>query len=343
MIMKFTVLGLLFLTPTAQTKVQAADIKGDLRYRVERIDQVGKDARVRDRVRARLGFYGKADERFDYGIRLASGSSDPVSSNQTLDGGFSSKGINLDLAYLKWTCPITGSKALLGKTKNPYKKPGKSSLVWDGDLNPEGVALQMKKWGAFLNLGRHWLDERSGTADSFVHVAQLGYEKEVGPIKLLAGASYFDYISVKDQTTLVDAADSFGNSTTASSEYTFDYNLTEIFIAVSATEMPFTFYVDYVKNGEATSNDTGYLAGFTIGKKYSLNYNYRNLEKDAVVGAYTDSDFKGGGTDGKGHLVSLGWKATDKSKLSITHLMNKTAINNGNDYNRTQLDLSLKF
>jgi hypothetical protein len=107
--------------------------------------------------------------------------------------------------------------------------------------------------------------------------------------------------------------------------------------------MPFTFYVDYVKNGEATSNDTGYLAGFTIGKKYSLNYNYRNLEKDAVVGAYTDSDFKGGGTDGKGHLVSLGWKATDKSKLSITHLMNKTAINNGNDYNRTQLDLSLKF
>ena len=178
MTMKFTVLGLLFLTLSVQT--QAADIKGDLRYRVERIDQVGNDARVRDRVRARLGVYGKADERFDYGIRLASGSADPVSTNQSLDGGFTSKGINLDLAYLKWTCPVTEAKALLGKSKNPYKKPGKSSLLWDSDLNPEGVALQVSKFGAFLNVGRHWLDERSGTADSFVHGAQLGYEKEIG-------------------------------------------------------------------------------------------------------------------------------------------------------------------
>ncbi len=338
--MKSTVLGLLFLTLTVQA--QAADIKGDLRYRVERTDELGKDARVRDRIRARVGFYGQADERFDYGIRLASGSTDPVSTNQTFDGGFTSKGINLDLAYLKWTCPITGSKAYLGKMKNPYKTPGKSSLLWDGDLNPEGVALHMSKFGAFLNLGRHWLDERSGTADSFLHGAQLGYEKEIGPIKLTAGVSYFDYISVKNQTTLVDSTDSFGNSAT-SNKYDNDYNLTEIFMAVEATEMPVSVYVDYVKNGEANSNDTGYLAGFTAGKNISLNYNYRRIEKDAVLGAFTDSDFHGGGTDGKGHTMTLGWKATDKSKLSLTHFMNKTAVTNGNDYHKTQLDLSLKF
>jgi hypothetical protein len=338
--MKLTVLGLLVLALTAQA--QATDIKGDLRYRIERTDEVGKDARVRDRIRARINFSGKADERFDYGIRLASGSTDPISTNQTFDGAFTSKGINLDLAYLKWTCPLTESKVYLGKMKNPYKSPGSSSLLWDSDLNPEGMAIQMNKFGAFLNLGRHWLDERSGTADSFLHGAQLGYEKEIGPIKLTAGVSYFDYISVKNQTTLVDATDSFGNSAT-SNKYDNDYNLTEIFMAVEAIEMPFSVYVDYVKNGEATSNDTGYLAGFKVGKKYSLNYNYRRLEKDAVLGAFTDSDFHGGGSDGTGHTTTLGWKATDKSSLSLTHFMNKTAVTNGKDYHKTQLDLSLKF
>lgn len=345
--MKITVLGLMVLALTAQT--QAADIKGDLRFRAERIDDYAKDVRLRERIRARLGFYGKADERFDYGIRLATGDSNPVSTNQTFDDSFSTKGINLDLAYLKWTCPLTDSKVYLGKMKNPYKVPGHSSLVWDSDLNPEGAAIQMSKFGAFLNLGRHWLDERSGTADAFLHGAQLGYEKEVGPIKLLIGASYYDYISVKDQTvydptqSAAASKSSFGNSTTASNKYLFDYNLTEAFIAVEATEMPISVYVDYVKNSEATSNDTGYLVGFSAGKKINLNYNYRNLEKDAVLGAFTDSNVSGGGSDAKGHLVSLGMKTTESSSLKLTHMLNKTSVQNGKDYNRTQLDLSLKF
>jgi len=345
--MKITVLGLMFLTLTVQA--QAADIKGDLRFRMERIDQQGKDVRLRERIRARLGFFGKADERFDYGIRLITGSSDPISANQTFDDSFASKSINLDRAYLKWTCPITGSKATLGKMSNPFTIPGKSSLLWDSDLSPEGVALQMNKFGAFLNLGRHWIDERSGTADAFLHGAQLGYKKEVGPIELMIGASYFDYVSVKDQTvydpteSAAASKSSAGNSTTAANAYLYDYNLTEFFMEIKATEMPLSVYLDYVKNSEANSDDTGYLAGFTAGKKISMNYNYRRLERDAVLGAFTNSNFAGGGTNGTGHFLGLAWKTTEKSKLGLNHFFNKTAVKNGNDYHRTQLDLSLKF
>jgi hypothetical protein len=345
--MKLAITGLLFLT-SIQTTL-AGDFKGDLRFRAERIDQKGKDVRLRERIRARFGFYGQADERFDYGIRLISGSSDPVSANQTFDDSFSSKSINLDRAYLKWTCPLTGSKAYIGKMSNPFAIPGKSPLIWDSDLSPEGIALQMSKWGAFLNLGRHWLDERSGTADAFLHGAQIGYGREVGPIKLMFGAAYFDYVSVKDQTvydpteSVTANKSSAGNSTTAANAYLYDYNLTEIFMEISATEMPFTVYLDYVKNSEAVSDDMGYLAGFTAGKKFSIDYNYRRLEKDAVLGAFTNSNFAGGGTNGIGHFVGLAWKATEKSKLGLNHYFNKTAVKNGNDYHRTQLDLSLKF
>lgn len=321
--------------------MDAPEWGGDLRYRNERIDQDSKDARFRNRIRARLKLNGKVEENLSYGFRLASGSSDPVSTNETLDSGFSTKGLNLDLAFLKYKTDY--GQITAGKMKNPWEKAGKTELVWDGDLSPEGLAFHLPIKMMFVNLGYLWTEERSTAPDSVLQGAQVGIKHKADSFAVKFGISYFDYLRLKGESTLVDSTDSFGNSTTAS-KYTNDYNLLEAFLEVNIkTKIPVNIYVDYVKNGEAKTDDTGYLVGFSVGKKIKFSYNNRKLEKDAVVGAFTDSDFKGAGTDGKGHEFGLSYSPTKKTKFALSHFMNKTAITNGKDYNRSMLDFSLKF
>ena len=80
-------------------------IKGDLRYRHEMIDKEDKDDRHRHRVRARLGIFGDVSPYTKVGIQLATGSNDPVSTNQTLDGAFSTKQVGIDHATFR--IPVT--------------------------------------------------------------------------------------------------------------------------------------------------------------------------------------------------------------------------------------------
>jgi hypothetical protein len=321
--------------------MEAPSWGGDLRYRNERIDEDSKDARFRNRIRARLTAKGTVQEELSYSLRLASGGTDPVSTNQSFDSGFSTKGINLDLAYLTYKTEV--GKIMAGKMKNPFYKPGKAELIWDGDLTPEGMAVHIPFHMFFANLGYFWTEERSTAPDSTLHGAQIGLDHKGDFLGVIFGFSYYDYLRLKGQSPLFDATDSFGNST-VSGNYKNDFNLVEAFLEVSLkTKLPVKFFADFVKNTEGGNNDTGYLAGLSVGKKIKFSYNYRKVEKDAVVGVFTDSDFAGGGTDHKGHELGLSLSPTKATKFALSHFMNKTAILNGKDYHRSMLDFSLKF
>ena len=71
------------------------------------------------------------------GLGIATGGDDPVSTNQTLGGGGSTKDVRLDLAYGKWQATDNIYLAA-GKIKNPFYRPQKTAFMWDGDYNPEG-------------------------------------------------------------------------------------------------------------------------------------------------------------------------------------------------------------
>ncbi|MDH3941615.1 MAG: putative porin, partial [Xanthomonadales bacterium] len=77
--------------------------KGDFRYRYEYIDQEGRDSRNRSRIRARTNLEADLSPTLEVGVGLATGGDDPVSSNQTIGGGGSSKDIKIDLAYFDWS------------------------------------------------------------------------------------------------------------------------------------------------------------------------------------------------------------------------------------------------
>ena len=115
----------------------------DFRYRHELIDAEGKNMRNRQRIRARLNLSTRLNDNVKLGIQLASGSDRPVSTNQTLTGGFSSKPVNIDLAFFEWMPEtVKGLTVFGGKVKNLFHTPGETELLWDSDLRPEGIAIK---------------------------------------------------------------------------------------------------------------------------------------------------------------------------------------------------------
>ena len=67
-----------------------------------------------------------------------------------------------------------------------------------------------------------------------------------------------------------------------------------------------------------------------------------------MVGVLTDSDFIGGGTDGKGHEINIGWQALKYWKIGFSFFHNDIGLNLDGDeeevgYKRYMLDLQFKI
>jgi len=142
-------------------------LKGDFRYRYENIHSEKRDSRERNRVRARFSLTANPADNLEVGIGVASGGDDPVSTNQTLGNGDSSKDLRLDLAYFKWHAK-PGFQVIGGKMKNIWRRPGGSSLVWDGDLRPEGLAFLYSRGYFFVDTGFNFLESDSSKNNSSI-------------------------------------------------------------------------------------------------------------------------------------------------------------------------------
>ncbi len=341
-------------------------IKGDLRYRHEMIDKEDKDDRHRHRVRARLGIFGDVSPYTKVGIQLATGSNDPVSTNQTLDGAFSTKQVGIDLAYFEASHPrLPGLNAKGGKFKNPFFKPGKSELIWDGDWNPEGGVVAFKKKSGDFDLtltgAGFWIDERSSSDDSYIAAGQVVGRLHFNEKKsnLTFGGSIFNYVNAEGFEPFFDQDDAMGNSIVGvvSGEdtvevYASGFELVELFgeFTHKFESTPVTVMFDYVTNSAADSLNTGWLFGLRVGKakepgSWEFRYIYRNLEADAVLGMFTDSDFRGGGTDAKGHEVGGAIQLAAITAFKASYFINEIGLEaeETEGFNRMQVDLQLKF
>ena len=156
-------------------------LKGDLRYRHEQTnDRSQASDRERDLLRARVSLEAKATDDILIGIGLSTTENgNPRGANQTLDGEFSRKSLDLDLGYFKWAV-AEEVHAIGGKMRMPLFRPGQS-LFFDNDINPEGFALTYAGARWFGSSFRFWVDENvpeSGStatdADTMMSGGQLG-------------------------------------------------------------------------------------------------------------------------------------------------------------------------
>jgi Putative porin len=167
------------------TPITEIELYGDVRLRYEyrggRLpdhDQFGQDnqndwyERHRERYRLRVGLRGTLADDWFFGLRLET-NSDPRSTNVTF-GGESSGG-----PFAKGDDGIFVGQAYFGYTGFPdFKFTGgrmpqpliTTSMVWDDDINPEGLAEQWKHTFTF-NLG-------GGGGEAVQSYSKGGYSKE---------------------------------------------------------------------------------------------------------------------------------------------------------------------
>jgi len=250
----------------------------------------------------------------------------------------------------------------------PFYKAGNNQLIWDDDVNPEGIAakyvipLKDSSNTLYVNGGGFWLKSDSGAAGGASVWGAQSYLKHDFENKnyLLGGLSFYKFGNLKGKDGLYKpsgtGASKFGNTmsgagTTASPyQYTMTYDVLEAFgeYGFKLAEKPTSVYGSYVKNTAATtSEDTGWLIGTTFNKakdpgSWELGYNYRSVQKDAVVGVLTDSDFIGGGTDGTGHMFSGKYQLAKNIQAGITYFLSKKG-DAGDNYRRLMADLVFKF
>jgi len=355
-----TCLPLLLATTASADEENWADriaFKGDVRLRYETIDLDGVADVERMRFRTRFGFSAKVNDDVNFVLRLATGGSDPVSTNQTFDDGFSAKDIGIDQAYVDWK--ITDELNFLGgKMKNPLFRAGGVPLVWDSDLNPEGLALTYKSGKFFGTVGGFSVEERSAGDDSLLYAAQAGMKFPIGnKTGITAGVGYFAYTNTIGNLPFYNArpkgntVDLLGTTLPLGS-YVYAYKNTEVFAQLDTKigEWPFTVYAHATRNGEVSVEDTGYAFGMTLGAAKSdgdmeFNYVYADIEADSVIGTFSDSDFGGGGTDSDGHVLNVKYAISKKIALGGTLLINKVGGFQATerDYSRVQLDIEFKF
>jgi hypothetical protein len=348
---------------------------GDLRYRYESLDNTSGSSnddtlvnkRRRNRIRARLGFKAKVNEEWDAIFRIATGSSDsPTSTNQTTDGAFESKDLWLDLAYADWHPEkFSGLNVFMGKMKNPFYRVGKNQLIWDGDVNPEGIAASYK-WSlngsteATVVGGGFWLDEREADADAgyFGIQAMLKHKFDDGS-HLLGGLSYYDIGNIDSKA--IGGVTLQGNTPTASGSglYKYDFDIAEGFAEYGwkYNGMPVAIFGNYVENTAAPSGlNTAYSIGAQLNKakkpgSWQFKASYREVEPDAVFGGLSDSDFIDGGTGGKGWVLGYKYQLAKNLQAGLTYFINDrdrrssdaSGGSGSQTFNRLQADLIFKF
>ncbi|MCK5528141.1 MAG: putative porin [Kiritimatiellae bacterium] len=339
-------------------------VKGDIRARFEDVQVDGNSSKSRFRERVRIGIYGDVNDQMDWGFRLASGSDEsPTSSNQSLDDFSGKRRVWMDLGYFGYTpTELDELHFVIGKIKKPWK--GVSDLVWDSDVNPEGVNAQYSAGSFNAQFGYYIMKDNATGSDAQTDVGMTagqidGNLKITDGIKLNGGVAGFFYQNIQDTEVVKSDAGKYlgkGNSTREETDadgvvteyWVNDYEQIDAFISLDIKRgpVPVKIYGEYIVNIAATTpDDDGWRAGVKASffdKKLGLDYNYRDLGQDAVLAVLTDGDFGGGGTGSKGHKIKAKYEILENCTLGLTALLADNQVNNV-AVDTIQADIIVKF
>ncbi|HET6470591.1 MAG TPA: putative porin [Pseudomonadales bacterium] len=346
-------------------------VSGDVRARQETIDVQNLDPEQqanRQRVRARVGFVSQVTDEVEAGVRIASGNNnDARSTNQDLNNYFVKKDLWLDRAYVNWhPTDVPGLKIIAGKMAQPWVS--EDQLIWDDDINPEGLAAQYShkvegvelfgSTGAFTLQNNVNGNGNQFTDDLRLISAQFGARFTIADnYKVTLGTSLYHY-HLDGDSPLVPPSPAGTLRLSANGNTTSQFQLYEGFgqldiggLKVADMPLPLSFYGQYVKNpnanGPQDDEDMGWLLGVkTTIWRFGLNYNYRNVQRNAVVGAFFDSDFANGFVGSRGSKYQLSYPIAKNFTFWTTYYRaesNTASTQSGSDVDTWQIDVVASF
>tara|TARA_B100000959_G_scaffold136710_1_gene143812 strand:+ start:2818 stop:3657 length:840 start_codon:yes stop_codon:yes gene_type:complete len=279
---------------------------------------------------------------------LSTAEKNTTGANQTLGHDFSLSDIGMDQLYINYS--LMGNTYIsLGKMTNPFFKPNKSELLFDGDYNPEGLALSFNKDNIFGNIGFFKFDESSSKTSNILGF-QIGLSNKITnqtSYKVALAQYNFDDIKGRAASDITWNGKIFGNPVDANNNYLNNYNITNLSAEIKTTlgmgAIPTTIFLDFARNSKAHENDLGFQIGtkLTLSDLWNVVYLYKDVENNAVFGALTHSDFGGGGVGHKGHQLNVGYIFSKKLSIELTWFDNKKKMEI--DYKKAFIDLKYKF
>ncbi|MBI3560658.1 MAG: putative porin [Gammaproteobacteria bacterium] len=359
------------------------------------------------RLRFRFGMQAEVNNTTQVVARLATGNTvNPVSTNQTLGNSYRHDGVVLDRVYVNYTNLDKNIHFLGGRMPNPFLN---TDLVWDDDLNFDGVALRwlpsntrsfqleapmfhpyvtvgafpLKKfdlrrddrWLYGTQLGFNWDFDNQSRID--FGLAYYYYKNITGvkntPNSTAANDTAMDYM--QKGNTLYDISNDTVNPNTFLYGLAAKYRLVDAVIRVDLAQFSpahVIFTSDYVKNVGYDQNDVlartagslvavngsldlaprnkGYMYKLAVGWPYvgkqddwQVSLAYKHLERDAVLDAFTDSDFLLGGTDAKGYILSMSYGIGDESALGLRYMSADSIDGVPLSVDTLQLDWNVRF
>lgn len=364
---------------------------GDLRLRYENFwydeDEFGVDRSNRNRMRYRLRLLGKVavNDYVDAVFRVGSGESDHRSNNRTLgrDNDFGPDEFFIDQVYITLKAPadwLLGARLAVsgGKVANPFLstfKSGKFDLLWDGDINPEGVSAQLgyglgEDLKLFANAGYFIVRENSSSTDPHVLGLQGGAVWAAAEtVEVGARLAYYAWRSLDgDFFARAGASGSLldgltdGAPTKAAGRYgTGDLSA---YVRLTGIEgWPVLIYGQIAKNFDAESsvlgvgaseNDLGWGLGLEVGDKKKLaafGIAYFYFGANFWPAQYLDSDYTDGFGNRKGWAFYVAREILPNTELSMQLFVSDeiresrsfvTSVS-GAERLRLQTDLIVKF
>ena len=308
-------------------------------------NSASKGTRQLSEYQAIVDFKAPIQDNVNATIQIASGyGSAPRTSNfEHFGGKFDNDQPWIRQAYVDWQpTQLDGTKIYGGKMPNLFKRVGGhhgNQLLWDYDVMLEGAAgnyvRSLDGSTTFnANAGAFWVEEAwgpaSGTAgDIMLYAGQAYLDRQFDETShALAGASFYSYSNIINQPGFA-----MGNSET-SGMLVDDYDLLEVFAQYwrEISGRPCSLFGSWVNNTAASisGEDTAWIIGGIIEPcpLWTLGYDYRDVEADAVVGLFTDNYFVKGGTGAngmgsRGHSINATYQCSDNIELAARLILSE--------------------
>lgn len=349
------ILGGAFSVFAAEEKPSSIKMKGDLflRYHHDTFDESASEDRDRFRLRYRLGIESEASEYVKVKAGIASGSGDPRSRMITFQDSSNGKQLNLDYACASYEA-YEGLEVVLGKIQGGMPFWRTTPLLFDSDINPEGVTVKMTiKDDAFEFFGSALasvLDEYAdNTNDPYMMAIQAGANFKFDPFNLKFAATYY-YITDEVGTAFDYSS---GTNTLVDKKLIYEYDTPVLSVEFAGKDLFLPYmavFCDYVNNPDPSDDNVGWATGIKFGNEkikaendWQVLFFFRHLEKDAWLDMLPDADFLGGKTDTEGYKLGLMYGISENMYVGANYDFTEYIDYGTGEETIYQIDANYKF